>query len=157
MSWLTLAALNLSDLLDSRPRPCMVSPPFAPPWSSWLPCSPGPMLYASSKAELGSFPGSLALQSSKKNEGEDHTLSWCRPSCSAEHFQHQTRGISFPFLILPSPCLTNNEDISPEKCPGYSKTGSQGFCTWTRYHESISLMSHQIFAKMEEDQFARNP
>lgn len=134
----------------------MVSPPYAPPSSSWLPCWPGPMLYASSKAGLRSFPGSLALQSSKKNEGEDHTLGWWRPSCSAAHFQHQTWGISFPFLIFPSPCLTNNENISPEKCLGYSKTGSQRSCTWTCYHELLSLMSHQIFAKMEQDQFARN-
>lgn len=109
------------------------------------------------KAGLGSFPGSLALQSSKKNGGEDHNLSWCRPSCFAEHFQHQTWGISFAFLILLFPCLTNNKNISPEKCPWYSKTGSQRSCTWMRYHESLSLMSHQIFAKMEQDQFVRNP
>lgn len=156
-SRLTLAALNLSDLLDSRPHPCMVSPPFAPLWSSWLPCWHGSMLYASSRLDLGHFQAALLCSHPRRmrertTTSADVDLLVLLNISNIKHEGSPSHSSSSSFHVS-----QNNKNISPEKCPGYSKTGSQRSCTWMRYHESLSLMSHQIFAKMEQDQFVRNP
>lgn len=148
---------HLSDLLDSRLCPQRVSPPLAPPWFSWLAwthflfglglCYMPDLL---NKAGLWSLLGSLILQSPKKNSGKKHhTLSWCRPSRSDEHFQHQTPGPPFPCLIFPLH-ISQTMRTFPREVVRIQRDGEpKEFRVWTCYHGPLSLMSRQIFAKME--------